>query len=135
MQAAIAIIAAVCPEAILRSLDSTYNCVGLIFASRRTNVETDELSWIMSDDGYKEVSEDQVVVGDLVVYRHDKGKPANHVGIIVEIMPKIATAQRKYRILSQWGSNGEYLHEAAEVPTGWYGTHLDYFTHRVTELV
>lgn len=135
MKYAVAIIKEICPEARLRSLDTTYNCVGLIFASRRTNVDTDELSWILSDDDYKEVSEDQVEVGDLIMYRPDHGQTANHVGIIVEIMPNIAAAQRNFRVLSQWGSNGEYLHEAADVPTNWYGKHLNYFTQRVTELV
>lgn len=135
MRAAIELTKQICPEARLCSMDSTYNCVGLVLASRRTNVDLGELSWILQDDGYKQITEDKVEVGDLVVYRYDDEHPVNHVGIIVEKVVDLKAAHMRFSVLSQWGSHGEYFHEATNVPTQWYGTHLDFFTHRVMELV
>ena len=116
-------------------MDSTYNCVGLVFASRRTNVDPGELSWILQDDGYKQISEDMVEIGDLVVYRHDKEKPIVHIGVIVEKEADVRSAKMRFSVLSQWSFHGEYFHEATHVPTDWYGTHLDFFTHRVMDFV
>jgi len=36
----------------VRSLDSSYNCMGMIFAARRTVLDTDVLHYIIDDDGY-----------------------------------------------------------------------------------
>ena len=57
------------PQIQLRSLSATYNCVGLVFASRRAFVDIDEAPGILADDGYRRVARDEVVIGDLVVYR------------------------------------------------------------------
>ena len=40
------------PAAELRAVCSEYNCMGLVFASRRTTIEIDQLRFILQEDGY-----------------------------------------------------------------------------------
>jgi len=102
----------------VRSLDSTYNCVGMVFANRRTWIEPDELPLIFADDGYKRLTRmEDAVAGDIAVYRDSAGE-ITHVGVIIETRSDLAelTARGvRFQILSQWGRDGEYLHDAEDV--------------------
>src|SRR6266566_4467429 len=40
-----------------RSLSATYNCVGMVFASRRTCIDAEHVPMILKDDGYFEVKD------------------------------------------------------------------------------
>ena len=102
------------PNIRLRSLTATYNCVGMAFASRRTCIEPHHVQMILDDDGYKEVAPADVVSGDLVIYR-DKHGEISHVAVVVSHAPDIAKGQWRTDVLSQWGSDGEYLHEITDV--------------------
>ena len=55
------------PTAELRSLSSEYNCVGMALASRRAFVDIEHLTLILEEDGYRRVSDRDVVAGDLAV--------------------------------------------------------------------
>src|SRR5437867_2806150 len=44
------------PEVRPRSLTATYNCIGMVFANRRTWIEPEHVSMILADDGYAEVA-------------------------------------------------------------------------------
>ena len=104
------------PGARLRSSTSQYNCVGLVFASRRTWVESDHLQLILKSDGYKKVENEQnLMVGDLVVYENEQ-HDLTHVGLVVEIKWNLVGGKNTILILSKWGQNGEYLHEIEDVP-------------------
>jgi hypothetical protein len=100
----------------LRSSSSTYNCVGHVFAARRTWVESDHLPAILERDGYSRLDESQKLwVGDIVVYENEHGE-ITHVGQVVEIEKKLEDGGRKVTILSKWGVYGEYLHDLLDVP-------------------
>ncbi len=100
----------------LRSSSSTYNCVGHLFAARRTWVESDHLPMILERDGYSRIDDSRKLwVGDIVVYENAHGE-ITHVGQVVEIQPNLEDGGRKLIILSKWGVYGEYVHELLDVP-------------------
>ena len=113
----------------LRSAGSDYNCMGLVFACRRTVIDVENLPWILKDDGYKPIEPRAVVPGDLLVYDWE-GAPT-HVGIVWEHEPLPEDATWKTRILSQWGRDGEYFHAASDVPDV-LGKPHQFWTERVT---
>jgi hypothetical protein len=98
----------------LRSLSSEYNCMGLVFASRRTCIDVGIVDWILREDDYKLVSIDKVRRGDLLVYRNADGP--SHVAIVWTHDPDVARAEWRTTVLSQWGADGEYFHDAHDVP-------------------
>ncbi len=102
------------PTVRLRSLTATYNCVGMAFANRRTWVEPDHVQMILADDEYKEVDLRDVLPGDVVVY-HDGDGSISHVAVVVAHVPDVENARWRTTVLSQWGSNGEYLHDPNDV--------------------
>jgi len=102
------------PSTRLRSLTATYNCIGMAFANRRTCIEPDHVHMILNDDGYVEVSPSEVEPGDLVLYRDDRGD-ISHVAVVVRHEPDLEKALWRTTVLSQWGSDGEYLHDCADV--------------------
>lgn len=108
-----------------RSLSSTYNCVGLVFATRRTWVDPDEVARIFQGDGYKRV--DIPEIGDIAVYR--KGGNIKHVAVVTRIDATVATGERNILLLSQWGADGEYLHSVGDVPEV-FGQEVEYWSER-----
>src|SRR5688572_17421766 len=83
LRAAIAIIRGFNPDAILRSITATYNCVGMVVASRRTWVDPEHLVRILLEDGYRRLNrQEEAELGDVVIY-HDHNGAACHVGIVV----------------------------------------------------
>jgi hypothetical protein len=55
------------PDAVLRSITATYNCVGMVVASRRTHVHPDHLRRVLRDDQFTQVARTAADVGDVVV--------------------------------------------------------------------
>lgn len=98
----------------LRSRSSEYNCVGLVFASRRTWVDTDEVARILVEDGYTRIPLFEAEPGDVVVYRDSHGELV-HVAVLHSREPNLERATVALNVLSQWGSDGEYFHEAGDV--------------------
>ena len=98
-----------------RALSSEYNCVGMVFASRRTWVEDYHVEFILREDGYRVVSQlHDVMEGDIVVYRDDEGR-VSHVGLVISAVPEVASGRLAITVLSQWGADGEYLHDIGDV--------------------
>jgi len=119
------------PEALLRTVTGTYNCMGMVFASRRTWVETDSdvLNLILEDDGYRKVEDVKTLfVGDIVVYRSEDGEP-QHVGIVIEKTPQISSGNFEIKVLSKWGNDGECIHELNYIPSQ-CGIPTDFYTDR-----
>ena len=59
------------PEAILRSASAIYNCVGMVFATRRTSVEPKFVTTFLEDDDYSSLDsivETELVLTDSVVW-------------------------------------------------------------------
>lgn len=113
---------------ILRSVDGTYNCMGMIFASRRTCIDVDSLPMILREDSYLPVNDhNAVVIGDVIVYKR-VGR-LTHVGIVVESRVDIVKAKRVYRVLSKWGQSGEFIHDVNDVPD-YLGNDIEFWTDR-----
>jgi hypothetical protein len=115
------------PNAKLRSKGSAgYNCVGLVFASRRTCVDTESVEWILREDGFRRLTgPEHIVVGDVVVYRRDG--QISHVGWISTV--DMGLGVRRVTVQSKWGFEAEYLHPLDHLPTA-YGTPAEYWTDR-----
>jgi hypothetical protein len=121
------------PTAKCRSLTALYNCVGLLFASRRTTVDVRHLPMILQDDGYRAVPELGVVEGDIVIYRRN-GR-ISHVGMVLELRDasiRLDRSRIEIWVLSQWGEDGEYIHKLREVPSI-YGDDLQFWSERRPE--
>ncbi len=116
------------PSLKLRSLASEYNCMGLVFASRRTWIEIDHLPMILKEDEYRQIPPKEVQVGDVLVYRDDRGE-VTHIGIVFDYTPDVQAASFATRVLSQWGADGEYFHDAEDV-THWLGRPREFWTER-----
>lgn len=122
------------PNAILRSNTALYNCVGLVFASRRTWVGVDDLGpvlrLIFEEDGYNRLSSmADVERGDVVVYRDPQGKEIRHIGIVIEKSAVVQKADWQVTVLSKWGPWGEYVHPLRDVPSG-LGEPVEFWSER-----
>jgi hypothetical protein len=119
---------AVGPDVLMRSASSRYNCMGMVFGSRRTAIDTDQWDLIRQDDEYRLLRPGEApVLGDLVVYR--KGGRVVHVGMVAEVRLTL-NGTPSVTILSQWGFSGEYRHPVNQVPPG-FGAAVEYWTERV----
>ena len=112
-----------------RSLSSAYNCMGMVFATRRTWVEPEHLRMILEDDGYQRVtSEGQLELGDVVLYQNEDGDIV-HVGIVADVRTNLTDARKEVIVLSQWGRDGEYFHRVDDVHP-LLGNPTEYWTDR-----
>jgi len=125
LQAAHKFVKSVSPQARCRSLTAMYNCVGMVFASRRTSIKPKYLEVILHDDGFRPISRDMAVEGDVVIYT--RNNIPQHVGIIQQLERGLGTAA--FWVLSQWGDAGEYIHPLIPVPEA-YGEPTDFWTER-----
>lgn len=118
------------PDARLRSITATYNCIGLVVACRRTWVDTEELIEILQDDGFRRLpGAASVNVGDLVIYHDEEGEVC-HVGVINSKDVAAVGVQGDFLwVLSKWGADGEYLHRLTDVPA-LLGRPTQYWTDR-----
>ena len=113
------------PMARLRSATAVYDCMGLVFAARRTSVATDQLRLILEEDGYSRVTEENVDIGDLVVY--SRGRMPDHIGLVSSI--RSMPAGNVINVLSKWGASPEYEHPIYHVPEA-YGRPTEFWTDR-----
>lgn len=118
------------PNARLRSATAVYNCMGLVFASRRTWIDPVHLKTILKEDEYRQIAGPQEAqIGDIVVYENRRDRSVSHIGMIVEIVPKIDLPSWEITIMSKWGADGEYLHIVDDVPSQ-LGKPATYWTDR-----
>ncbi len=117
---------------VVRSCSSyLYNCVGMIFASRRAWIEINEIYHIFREDGFCKISFDKLSVGDIVVYTSDMA-PA-HVGLVTTVRRtdgnygKISSVE----VLSKWGRDAEILHPMHSVPST-LGTASEFWSEKVS---
>lgn len=113
----------------VRSLTGVYNCMGMIFAARRTYIEPDELPMILEDDDYRRLGpQDEVIKGDMVVYK-DTGGYVSHVGLVADAQRDLREGTTDITVLSQWGQDGEYFHHIDDI-NPFLGTATEYWTDR-----
>lgn len=84
------------------SPDSASNCHGWVFAGGRYWIPTESVDRILLDNGYEAV--EIPVVGDLVVYRDERGRPL-HTGTV-----KAIGDDDFVLVESKWGQCGIFLH-------------------------
>ena len=120
-----------CPGIETRSLSSSYNCVGMVFAARRVVIEPDLIPMIFLDDEYHRVFErSRLQIGDLIIYKKSQvAGEIDHIGVIVNVELLLKSAEIKIQVLSQWGFEGEYLHDEENVPPH-YGRYREYYSER-----
>ena len=106
-----------------------YNCHGLTFGSRRTQVGLPIVS-ILEDDGFDPIaSEKDVRPGDIVIYSDARGE-VSHSGFVVW-RNKISLAPGADTVIpmvwSKWGKGYEMIHAVRECP--YLDTEGDIFTY------
>lgn len=112
------------PNWTLRSLSATYNCMGMVFACRRTCIEPEHFRLIVTDDGQVEISKiTDSFPGDLAAYVDGKDEVV-HVGVVLDRSVDVASASVNLRVLSQFGADGEYIHAADDLPEYLAGARL-----------
>jgi len=101
------------PGLILRSIDGyPYNCVGLIFTSRRSWIEIDYIHELLEADGYANIQRNDVTQGDVVLYL--SGNEPVHVALVIEV--ETIGQERSIKVISKWGKDAEFIHFAENVP-------------------
>lgn len=104
----------------------TYNCHGLTFGSRRTQiVNPSEIRKILTEDGYQKIDRAEVLAGDIAVYIGPDGD-IEHSGVVVDMEKSMLVPTPK--VLSKWGSAHEVVHHFADCP--YVSTNVEYY--RVT---
>lgn len=96
------------------SSGSIYNCMGMVFASRRASIDVDQAMFIYREDGYTTHPTNSAQVGDVAVYR--LAGNITHVGFVVFVNKYDPNSFPLIRVASQWGHNGEFLHDHDKVP-------------------
>lgn len=91
-----------------------YNCHGLVFANRRTNLggpnSPIDLDDLLQRDRYRRIdARFRPQLGDIVIYRHESTGGIEHSGI-VSFIDKIGK-EAIVRVWSKWGALGEYEHQ------------------------
>jgi hypothetical protein len=90
-----------------------YNCHGLTFAARRTQVIFSEVAKILRDDDYIVIDYAEVTAGDIAVYRSMDTGDVEHSGIVVGRGTGLVNGPPGAPvILGKWGN----LHEVAHLP-------------------
>lgn len=94
-----------------------YNCFGLTFASRRTNVpapgvdSSGLIDQILAEDQYVQIPETDASEGDVVLWR--LGPLVPHTGIVTHVQ---RVGFRAIFVVSKWGALGEYVHRPTTSP-------------------
>jgi hypothetical protein len=132
LRASVEMLRSLFPDAIFRSITATYNCVGMVVASRRTWIDPEHLIRVLNEDGYRKLTRpEETDVGDVVIYQDDSGVPC-HVAVVVRKNILLEGGPKELlTVLSKWGADGEYIHAASSVPA-LLGKPAAYWTDRRT---
>jgi hypothetical protein len=114
----------------MRSADSTYNCMGLVFGGRRLWIEPENFKAIADGDGYRDVAEAAATIGDVVAYRRTD-QTVVHVGFVIAKKGNFEQGTWEITVLSQWGADGEWIHALRDVPEGLGTLNPTFLTERV----
>ena len=98
-------------------------------ASRRTAIDVTLVPRILDEDDYRPIRWKEAELGDLVLY-FDRGGRVSHVGMIASLPAQHDSELSPIRVLSQWGSDGEYLHALTDVPP-LFGDPKEVWTDRI----
>jgi len=91
-----------------------YNCHGMSFASRRTNIDkSNDIRIILNDDCYEKIDEKQTMIGDIVLYVSEGDGDIMHSGTIVFAEHKSGDLSH-IKVISKWGKYREAIHPVNE---------------------
>jgi hypothetical protein len=89
-----------------------YNCFGMVFATRRTAIYDDveeQVPRILKDDGYRQIPEDEVRPGDIVLYR-ERSMGLLHAAVVLRCKKWEGSNHIPF-VLSKWNDvSGEDEH-------------------------
>lgn len=104
----------------------TYNCHGLTFGSRRTQiVDPAEVRKILTQDAYHKIGSADILPGDIVVYIGPNGD-IEHSGVVMDVDKSALVPTPK--VLSKWGVAHEVVHFLRDCP--YASTNVEFY--RVT---
>ncbi|MGE0651926.1 MAG: hypothetical protein AB7P12_09270 [Alphaproteobacteria bacterium] len=95
----------------------TYNCHGLTFGSRRTEIQSDQIPMILEQDDYVCIAQNDVLPGDIAVYYSTGQQPGaisgdvEHSGIVLQ-----RNEIGNILLISKWGACDERVHFVADTP-------------------
>jgi hypothetical protein len=94
-----------------------YNCHGLTFGSRRTQV-THSVLPILEDDGFDLIPEKDARAGDVVLYSNPRGEVVHSGFVVARKSVEIITGSQSIIpiIWSKWGKGYEMIHPVGECP-------------------
>lgn len=100
------------------AMSSSYNCHGMTFASRRTDIsDPNTVRLILREDDYMRVNRPDLMVGDTIIYV-ERGD-VSHSGVVVSVPPhdpQIIDPLARVKILSKWGEGQEVIHDVRDCP-------------------
>jgi hypothetical protein len=105
------------PLAIMRrNYSGLYNCHGMTFANRRTNIlESATVRQILSDDGHRQISAKEIQEEDIIIYFNKI--EITHSRIVIQVFrDERSPFPVPPKILSKWGKSAEYIHAANPFP-------------------
>jgi hypothetical protein len=116
------------PNARIRTENTDmYNCHGMVFACRRTNIDDPNVvKKIIQQDDYLEVEVRKVLPGDIIIYFSESGGDPEHSGIVINISDDILYIPLD---ISKWGQGEEYIHPANQCPYNF--THVKYYRIKI----
>lgn len=95
-----------------------YNCHGLVFASRRTNIDSPDIpvdvQMLLRWDRYRPI-DPPPQVGDVAVYAAGNGR-VEHTGFVSSVYPPSGSDKTRWKVWSKWGILPEYEHEEYATP-------------------
>jgi hypothetical protein len=105
------------PFAIFRNSPSPiYNCHGMSFACRRTNIDrSTDIRVILSDDQYQKIDIKATLPGDFVLYINSNDGDIAHSGTIVSCEHPENNISRII-VVSKWGKFREVVHDLNDCP-------------------
>ena len=106
-----------------------YNCHGLTFGSRRTQI-SDSIYPILDDDGFDTVPEKEARPGDIIVYCSSLGEAVHSGFIVSEKVIELAPGRKTVvpLVWSKWGKSCEMIHPVAQCPyLDDAGNHVRYY--------
>ena len=106
-----------------------YNCVGMVLGNRRAWIDLDGIETCLEKDGYRRVSQDELLAGDVVLYRNQD--EITHIGVVIFVERQDVI---DIRVLSKWGFAGEIIHHLHDVPND-YGLASQFWSERVAHEV
>lgn len=105
-----------------------YNCVGMVFGSRRVWIDDDHIPQILSEDDFRKIERQDADIGDVIVYI--RNQTPVHIGIIYRKELEFDNSTPRFWVLSKWGELAEFEHFEDIVPEV-FGEQREFYTERI----